>query len=239
MLRKDSIKMEMGNVRKTSLSLFGEPLEQEWQYITSELDVPDHLSQYWFDRIKLEYSRFGRLYHNSDHLRQCFQFKHSLKHEFKQDLNISIALWFHDYVYWCGSKNNEKESAEVANSFLDTLPNKYPHNRDDINCLIWSTTHDASSYSYASAYKDLAYFLDIDLSILGESPTLYDKYANSVREEYLFSGVTPTDYSKGRYNFLDSLLKKDKIFHTKEVQAILEEQARVNIKEEMKLYEQR
>lgn len=216
-----------------ALRRFGTPTDCEWEELVNALHVPPHEAMEWYERVKKEYGRFGRLYHNLDHIIACFQFKNSLDRKFS--LAFDIALWFHDYIYWCGSKTNESDSVEVAQSFLRSCPDYVDSGY--ISAYILNTKHDAESDRYAKADANVAYFLDVDLSILGQEPIVYQNYSINVMEEYLFSGVSETDYAKGRYNFLDSLLKKDRIFHTKQVQAMLEEQARINIKKEMRLYD--
>ena len=57
------------------------------------------------------------------------------------------------------------------------------------------------------------------------------------QKEYLYGGVSVSDYNAGRYKFLDSMLKMDTIFHIEEVRRIFEDPARKNIEREMKLYD--
>jgi predicted metal-dependent HD superfamily phosphohydrolase len=61
---------------------------------------------------------------------------------------------------------------------------------------------------------------------------------DGVRDEYLANHFDPSDYNKGRYNFLDNLLKLDNIFHTQEVRnSEWATRAIENIKYEMNLIE--
>jgi len=74
--------------------------------------------------------------------------------------------------------------------------------------------------------------LDIDLSILGYSPEKYSQYKKNIRKEY--SWVPENDYVSGRKKVLESFLKKQKIFQTEYFYSKYEQNARINIQEEIR-----
>lgn len=80
-------------------------------------------------------------------------------------------------------------------------------------------------------YNDAAYLLDMDLSILGMSWSLYEQYAQAVRQEY--AHVTDADYRYSRTTVLQGLLAHPRLYLTDYYYERLEAQARVNIKREL------
>ena len=82
-------------------------------------------------------------------------------------------------------------------------------------------------------YSDAAYLLDMDLSILGSSWSVYEQYAHAVRQEY--AHVSDDDYRVGRMAVLKELLAHPTLYLTDYYYARLEKQARKNIEHEITL----
>ena len=78
---------------------------------------------------------------------------------------------------------------------------------------------------------DLGIFLDADLAILGTSPTEYQAYARSIRQEYRW--VADADYRAGRTQVLASFLQRDRLYFTDLLFNELESIARFNIQQEI------
>ncbi len=76
---------------------------------------------------------------------------------------------------------------------------------------------------------DCAYFLDLDLAILGAPPVEYECYEADIEGEYLpvFGAEA---YRTGRREFLSGQLGRARLFHTKMFHAALDAQARCNIR---------
>ena len=79
---------------------------------------------------------------------------------------------------------------------------------------------------------DTNFFMDADLSILGADKDPYFKYAGQVRKEYKY--FPDFLYNPGRKKVLKEFLKMGNIFKTKYFQDKYEEQAKVNITDELK-----
>ena len=50
-------------------------------------------------------------------------------------------------------------------------------------------------------------FLDLDMSIVGSEPAVYQEYSQNIRKEY--SHFSDEDYRKGRSHFLKGIVDKD------------------------------
>jgi predicted metal-dependent HD superfamily phosphohydrolase len=79
---------------------------------------------------------------------------------------------------------------------------------------------------------DMKAFLDLDTSILGAPEGIYEEYSRAIRKEY--SWVPDALYREGRTKVLNDFLGRGRIYHTEEIRAKYEAQARHNIAEEIK-----
>jgi predicted metal-dependent HD superfamily phosphohydrolase len=69
--------------------------------------------------------------------------------------------------------------------------------------------------------------VDIDLSILGRAPGVYDRYEAAIREEYKW--VPQVTYRRERRAVLWSFLEREKIYGMGQFRALYEEPARQNL----------
>lgn len=121
-------------------------------------------------------------------------------------------------------------------------------------CIIATATHISSAKSaHETQNHTLATFLDADMSILGKDVIVYDKYAGCIRREYKF--VEREMYCEKRADILESFLplnteveanvasttaatpvkKHSFIYATEKARQQWEEQARRNLKNEIKM----
>ena len=70
--------------------------------------------------------------------------------------------------------------------------------------------------------------MDIDLSILGQPPDVYDIYERSIREEY--SWVPAAAYVTGRSDILRSFLSRPRLYFTERFEAMYGLQAKDNLR---------
>jgi len=92
--------------------------------------------------------------------------------------------------------------------------------------IVSTKMHEANNNS------DTNYFTDADLSILGSDPNSYFKYAGQIRKEYRY--FPDVLYKPGRKKVLMEFLKMKSIFKTKYFRDRYEEQAKINISDELK-----
>ncbi|MEG1198490.1 MAG: hypothetical protein RSD53_03805, partial [Algoriella sp.] len=79
----------------------------------------------------------------------------------------------------------------------------------------------------AVGYKDINYFIDADLSILGQSTVKYFIYSENIRKEY--QQFPKEIYNLGRKNVLEKFVAQDQIYKTDHFNYLYEQQARENL----------
>jgi predicted metal-dependent HD superfamily phosphohydrolase len=124
---------------------------------------------------------------------------------------IEAAIWFHDAIYDTQRRDNEARSAELAVTQLRDA-GWSSESIASVARLILATADHASAMDVLAAEPDAALFLDLDLSILGARPSVYDAYAKGVRQE--FSWVNDDDYRAGRLGVLERFLGQSRLFRT-------------------------
>lgn len=134
---------------------------------------------------------------------------------------MELALWFHDAVYRTFRKGNELHSAEWAARFLaehGAAASMIANVRE----LVMATTHGPAPLS-----GDAALVVDIDLSILGQPPAIYDEFERNVRREYWW--VPGRRFAAARRSILASFLERPSIYHGPTFQDRYEATARANL----------
>ncbi len=177
--------------------------------------------------LELRYSEPWRYYHTGLHIADLLD---TLKNYSGQVGKVSVVGWamlYHDAIYDPMSQvgHNEEMSARLAEGeLLGHLSEK------DIR-LVGGYTLATVDHKSDSDDKDLDFFLDADLLILGSSQERYDQYANDIRREY--SHVSEAIYRSGRLKVLEKLVQKG-IFRTEIFKASYESLAQDNIAREIK-----
>jgi predicted metal-dependent HD superfamily phosphohydrolase len=91
-----------------------------------------------------------------------------------------------------------------------------------VHRLILATKHQESTAS-----GDEALLVDIDLSILGRDPVVFDRYEQSIRQEYRW--VPEVAFREGRARILESFLNRPAVYRTALFAQRYEAQARENL----------
>lgn len=195
--------------------------------------TPERWSQLWraivdkpapagsYERLVTMYSEPHRRYHNLAHIADClseFDEARELAHE---PLAVELAIWFHDAMYDTRAGDNEERSAELAQAWLGEA-HSAPTLIDAVGRLILATKkHDAA------LHVDAALLVDVDLSILGQSPDRFWEYEARIREEY--SWVPQNVFAVKRAEILEGFLSRARIYHSDAFFHRLEPQARTNL----------
>ena len=85
----------------------------------------------------------------------------------------------------------------------------------------------ATRHKEIPATRDAELIIDIDLSILGQPPGVYDIYEAAIRAEY--SQVPFADYAVGRSRILAGFLNRSRIYFTGRFEAKYGAQAKENL----------
>ncbi len=163
----------------------------------------------------------GRHYHSDEHISACLGHLEGVKGQVKDWKMLALAFWFHDAIYKPFSATNERDSADWAMQFLKD--NGASQDQiDRIDALIMATCHNAQATD-----SDMQILIDIDLSILGARPNVYDQYEKNIRREY--RRVPGFLFRKKRKELLRMFLEQPKIYGSDYFHDQLEEQARINL----------
>lgn len=171
--------------------------------------------------LESAYSESHRYYHTLDHIAHCLDELYSLERKYPPE--VELAIWFHDIVYDTLSSDNEDKSAEIATNAVGImqLPNGFI---PIIQAMVLESKH--SEHKHCTEETNI--FIDIDLSILGQTPEVFAEYEKQIRQEYAW--VPYVEYYTARINVLKKFLARPIIYKSMEMRAKYEQQARDNIK---------
>lgn len=168
-----------------------------------------------------DYAEKHRHYHTGEHIDAMLRHFDSVAHLAEHPAELELAIWFHDAIYKPFSKTNELDSAQWAKEFL--CAHNYPiDGQDRVFKLILATEHDGTVEN-----MDEQLMVDIDLTILGKPPEIYETFEKNVRKEYRW--VPWFIYRKKRKEILKSFLNRPSIYQTQYFKDKFEETARLNI----------
>lgn len=171
-----------------------------------------------FRELVAAYSEPHRAYHNAKHIADCLSQFDRVRHMASHPHEIETAIWFHDAVYDPKASDNEERSAEWA---AQVLHDAEPSCIERIESLILATK------THKSDDQDGTLILDIDLSILGGSPSKFALYDDAIRQEY--DWVPFEQYREGRIAVLESFQQRKTIYFTNCFHIKYEQQARENL----------
>jgi predicted metal-dependent HD superfamily phosphohydrolase len=174
-----------------------------------------------FDKLKHVYTEPSRHYHTDKHIADCLTLFQPLRHQATHPAEVAIALWFHDAIYNTRRADNEEQSTEWAISFLKAAKVKQAIRERIAQLIMVTKTHNPHD-------TDTGLMTDIDLSILGAPPHLFEQYDADIRREY--SWVPEQQYQQGRVQVLKSFLERDNIYTTVYFSEQYEQQAQLNLR---------
>ncbi|MBZ9710242.1 hypothetical protein LB543_26405 [Mesorhizobium sp. ESP7-2] len=182
------------------------------------------------DALKTElsalYAAEERHYHGLAHIEAMLALARDYQGELDDPEAVEAAIWFHDAIYDSRAKDNEAQSAALAEQKLAGRTDAARLER--ISTMILATaTHQLPPFDDAAATRDASLFLDMDLSILGADPVAFDAYERAVRREY--DWVEEPIWRAGRGAVLKSFLARPHIFLTQEFRQRFEPKARLNM----------
>lgn len=174
-----------------------------------------------YRELLARYAEPHRHYHTRQHLDECFTHWAQVRQWAQRPHDIEIALWFHDAIYETAHKDNEAQSANWAHAAVLShgLTEEVAHR---IHALVMATAHHARPVG-----DDANLLIDIDLGILGTSPSRFAAYETQVRQEYAW--VPACVYKRERRKVLQAFLNRPYIYATPYFRTTYEAQARANL----------
>ena len=178
--------------------------------------------------IEAQYAEPNRHYHDARHLDHCLRQFDLIAEQIGRPDDVEAAIWFHDVIVVPGRRDNEERSAAY---FHDVAAGKIaPQTIDAVVALILRTTH-----RDAPTDPDHQFLCDIDLSSFGSPWEAFLDNSAAVRAE--FRGSDEEFYHCERA-FLESLLRRARIFHSDFFHELYEAKARDNIRRFIGVLEQ-
>ncbi len=150
----------------------------------------------WMELEEL-YGSKRRFYHTLEHLEYIYE----VLSGFELSDALEFAIFYHDSIYF--SKNNEEQSAVLAQKRLSLLGVPRSLIKDVVTMILDTKTHIASK-------EQNILFLDADIAILGASSQEYNQYAKNIQKEYSY--LSPSVYKRGRKQVLENFLKQKRLF---------------------------
>jgi len=174
-----------------------------------------------FKQLVDAYSEPHRCYHNITHIEHSLAEFDAVMNLCKSPDEVEFAIWLHDVVYDPHASDNEEMSALHAREILS-----------EANCPVTKTSNIqelilATRHIHPPATMDAQLLVDIDLSIFGQMPVIFNKYEENIRAEY--SWMSEQAYKLGRSRILRGFLDKPSIYSTDRIEKMYGDQARENI----------
>lgn len=174
-----------------------------------------------FTHLAAAYAEPARAYHTAEHIQDCLIQLDRSRDIARHPDEVEVALWFHDAVYVPGASDNEDRSARLAQTALQACAVQLEVSRR-VAELVLATRHLTLPRD-----PDGQLLCDIDLSILGREPEVFDEFERRIRQEYAW--VPEPMYRSTRAEVLAGFLRRRPIFQTKSFREQYELPARANL----------
>ncbi|KAK4210447.1 hypothetical protein QBC37DRAFT_322131 [Rhypophila decipiens] len=190
------------------------------------------------------YSSPSRHYHNLSHVESLLALLNEYRFHFQDAPAAEAAIWFHDAIYdpqTLKGDQNELQSAELAGEML-TAAGVNTEQVERVTEMIEATATHVLPCRFSEAdidtqgeARDVALFLDMDLSILGAEKLEYEWYEGMVRREYNWVG--DHEWRVGRADDIEKEKEQKFIYHTDLFRGLFEDQARRNMRSSLDMLE--
>ena len=167
------------------------------------------------------YSEPHRYYHSLEHISDCLGEFDATSHLAKNLLALELAIWLHDVVYDTHVWDNEERSAVFAQRMIEQAQGPASLAADVVALIMATKTHNPA------AHPDAPLLVDLDLSILGQSDTRFDRYEAQIGQEYAW--VPHKMFCTKRAEILEKFLARPRIFNTAPFFNQYEQPARANL----------
>lgn len=177
------------------------------------------------------YSEPHRYYHNFNHISKMLINAERFNLSDKDLQTLRLAILYHDFVYIPSSKTNEQDSVDVF--MFDIMNHKLLYDKtlisegelkSQVMLMILDTIKHEPTFELSK------YLIDLDLWELADSEQ-YKINSKLIRMEYI--EYSEDIYVKARINWINSMLEKDRIYHTSSIDVGFESLARKNLKNEL------
>ena len=177
-----------------------------------------------YSGLVINYSS-NRYYHTLSHIASMLNYLHIMENlgyiKVENPQALKLAIFFHDFVMTRKEEDVVESAAYVSRLFDNTQLSCY------VADLIMATEHLQNTQPMAN---DMQIIHDLGFAILGDRMN-YGLYALNLRREY--ADHSEEDYAKGRMEFLQNLLARPRLFVNDAFSQMFEQEARLNIQQEL------
>ena len=204
-----------------------ESLKKSWINLIGQFTTDEQLMTDSWRQIEQHYTAEHRAYHNLTHINNMLQEATKFEGEISDKEVVLLAIWLHDIIYDPLSKNNEKDSAELAKNILSQTNLSLERIQKCYDLILLTIKHQLA----VTAPLDDKLLIDFDLEILSRNWLQYKTYSEQIRQEY-WMYPTPL-FKSGRKEAMGKFLERPNIYQTPFYREEKEAKARANIKREM------
>ena len=203
-------------------------LLDKWLALCAGISVKGN-SQYHYDffkRLVYYYKHPGRYYRTLDHIRYCLVKLDEVRELVPNPYIVELAIWFHNAIYKVWADDNEEGSADLAIFFITKLMGLDTLFAMRVGYLVKNSAYFKNSPKIHIT-RDAEFFLDIDLSWIGDTEDVFDRNNINVKRE--FDWMDPGELRIKQIVMFDFFLKREPLYLTEYFRDKYEAQARVNI----------
>ena len=176
--------------------------------------------------LRNRYAEPQRRYHTWAHIEALLGWFALRRDHLHDPAAVQLAILFHDAVYDPARSDNEAQSAQLLRDA--DLPDVTDDARLRAVRMIEATAaHGLADNLDENDRSDMAEFLDMDLSILGVAPAVFDGYERAIRDEYAF--VPEALFRAARRGILERFLERPTLYFSDWGHERFEARARSNI----------
>lgn len=181
-------------------------------------------------RLKPRYDEAQRHYHSWPHIESLLEWFVEVHQHLHEPEAVHFAILYHDAIYDPRAGDNEIRSEELfRKEWGGSLPGATIAAVSEM--ILATVRHElgvaARGPVEGGPLNDRAYFLDMDLAILGAPHEDFDAYDRAIRLEY--AHVAEDAFRKGRRAILERILARPRLYFTEYFADRLEAQARDNL----------
>ncbi len=176
------------------------------------------------DGLRARYGEAHRAYHTWAHVEALLTGFETVG--WADPAAVEIALYYHDAVYQPLSASNEADSAALMRDELKDRVRTVDIGYADA-IILATANHRVPETASPDLAGDIAYFLDLDLSILGAPTEKFDLYDRQIRKE--FAAIPDEVFLPRRRVVMAGFLERERLFLTDRFNDIYDAPARANL----------
>lgn len=198
-------------------------LSQRFERLLANLGVRPTARRSAWSEVRHRYAEPHRRYHNLGHVADLLGWLDWFGVYADDADAVELAVWFHDLVYDPKRVDNEVQSAARLRALLG---GHLEHAR-----MERATQAILATVEHRGEDADTQLLLDLDLTVLASPPPKYRRYVSSIRQEYRHA--EDDAFQHGRRAFLQSMLRRPRIYAVPALSELLESRARDNLRAEL------